>query len=164
MMPTNLFRRLRGAASLIAVWSVGWGIVGSVAGGLLTTLLLWSQGINAPVMGLFFAFGVAGAIAGAVSGAAFALAVTSAGRTESLAELSAARLGFWSALPAFGGGLLERTAGVRRRRRDLRLRARAAAGDGNPRPRGWRGHRHARAAGRDPGLRASGAAQLAVVG
>ena len=104
MMPTTLFRRLRGAASLIAVWSVGWGIVGSVAGGLLTTLLLWSQGINAPVMSLFFAFGIAGAIAGAVSGAAFALAVTSAGRTESLAELSAARLGFWSALPALGIG------------------------------------------------------------
>ena len=106
MMPTNLFRRLRGAASLIAVWSIGWGIVGSVTGGLLTTLLLWSQGINAPVIALFIAFGIAGAIAGAVSGAAFALAVTSAGRTESLAELSATRLGFWSALPAFGIGCL----------------------------------------------------------
>lgn len=101
-MPTNLFRRLRGAASLIAVWSIGWGIVGSVAGGLLTTFVLWSQGLNPPLMALFFAFGIAGAIAGAVSGAAFALAVTAAGRTESLNELSAARLGVWSALPALG--------------------------------------------------------------
>lgn len=86
-MAANFLRRARGVIGTMVTWAATWSVVGFVSGAALALLAPWPVPVRVSVLDLGGACAMAGALAGATSALAYAVALIAAGRRRRFDEL-----------------------------------------------------------------------------